>query len=93
MARVVWTSPALRSIWQVSDYLVDFNPTAAKQIADPLLAAGDSLEHFPHRGRLVRGTWMRELVGVNAYVIRYEIADDDVVILRVPHSARRPTQP
>ena len=62
-------------------------------MAAALFAAGDGLEHFPRRGRLVPGTRMRELVSVNPYIIRYEIVENDVVILRVRHSARRPTNP
>ena len=34
---------------------------------------------------------MRELVSVHPYIIRYRIAGDDVVILRVRHTSRRPT--
>ena len=58
-----------------------------------LLAAGDSLVNFPHRGRPVRGTDMRELVSISPYVIRYRITGETVVIRRVRHSARRPTRP
>jgi toxin ParE1/3/4 len=91
--RVVWTRTALRGVWRAYDYIVDFNPPAAVRMAEALLKAGDSLETFPHRGRLVRGTALRELVTVSPYIIRYRIAGDDVVILRVRHTARRPTNP
>ena len=91
--RVVWTRTALRGVWRAYDYIVDFNPQAAAHMADALFAAGDSLVNFPHRGRLVPNTTMRELVTVSPYIIRYRIAGDDVVILRVRHSARRPTNP
>jgi plasmid stabilization system protein ParE len=62
-------------------------------MADALFAAGDSLENFPHRGRPVPGTNSRELVSVCPYIIRYRVAGDDVVIQRVRHGARRPTNP
>jgi plasmid stabilization system protein ParE len=62
-------------------------------MAEALRAAGDSLANFPHRGRRVRGTSLRELVSVSPYIIRYRVAEDEVVILRVRHSARRPTRP
>jgi len=91
--RVVWTRTALRGIARAYDYLLQFNPGAAMQMADALRAAGDSLERFPHRGRLVRGTGMRELVSVSPYIIRYRVEGDEVRILRVRHSARRPTDP
>ena len=62
-------------------------------MAEALLAAGDSLVNYPFRGRPVPGTFLRELVTVSPYIIRYRIDGDEVVILRVRHSARRPTDP
>ncbi len=62
-------------------------------MAEALFAAGDSLEHFPQRGRLVPGTTSRELLSVSPYIIRYRITGNDVVIQRVRHSAQRPTNP
>lgn len=91
--RVVWTETALRGVWRAYDYLMDFNPRAAVHLAESLLAAGDSLVNFPHRGRPVRGTGMREIVTVSPYIIRYRIAGDAVIILRVRHSSRQPTLP
>jgi toxin ParE1/3/4 len=91
--QVVWTEPALDGITRSYDYIFAFNPRAAAHMAEALFAAGDSLVQFPHRGRPVRGTAMRELVSVSPYIIRYRIDGDTVVILRVRHSARRPTDP
>jgi plasmid stabilization system protein ParE len=83
--RIVWSPSALREIERATDYLMDFNPRAAKELAEGLVLAGDSLAHFPHRGRRVPNTDMRE---------RYRIVRDDVVrILRVRHISRRPTTP
>jgi toxin ParE1/3/4 len=78
-------------VWRAYDYIVDFNPQAAQRMADALFAAGDGLEHFPHRGRLVPGTASRELLSISPYIIRYRIAGNDVVIQRVRHGAQRPT--
>jgi toxin ParE1/3/4 len=57
------------------------------------MAAGNSLEHFLHRGRSVPRTDMRELVTAYPYVIRYRVVGDVVRILRVRHTSRRPTNP
>jgi toxin ParE1/3/4 len=91
--RVVWTRTALRGVWRAHDYIFDFNPQAAAHMAEALLTAGDGLVNFPHRGRPVHGTDMRELASISPYIIRYRIAGDTVVIRRVRHSARRPTTP
>ena len=91
--RVVWTETALQGVRRSFEYLMDFNPRAAIHLAESLLEAGDSLVNFPHRGRPVRGTGMRELVTVSPYIIRYRVTADTVIILRVRHSSRRPTRP
>jgi len=57
------------------------------------VAAGNSLAHFPQRGRSIRGTDMRELVSVRPYMIRYRVTGEAVIILRIRHAAQRPTDP
>jgi toxin ParE1/3/4 len=91
--RVVWTDPALDELERAHEYLLDFNPRAAARVAGTLRAAGDSLGHFPRRGRLVPGTGMRDLITAYDYAIRYQIIGDVVEILRVRHTSRRPTKP
>ncbi|MDV3458308.1 type II toxin-antitoxin system RelE/ParE family toxin [Sphingomonas sp. HF-S4] len=54
-----------------------------------MVAAGDSLEAFPNRGR-PGSHKRRELPSVPPYVIRYPVAGEDVMILTVKHGARRP---
>jgi toxin ParE1/3/4 len=90
---VVWTLAAARGIERAYDYIFDFNPRAAMHVAETLRAEGNSLENFPHRGCPVRGTDMRELVISYPYIIRYRVIGNDVVILRIRHTARRPTNP
>jgi plasmid stabilization system protein ParE len=60
--RVIWSPLALREIARATEYLNDFNPRAATRLAEGLLAASGSLEHFSHRGSLVAGTGLRELI-------------------------------
>jgi toxin ParE1/3/4 len=92
--RVIWSPSALREVARATDYLMDFNPAAAVRLAEGLLAAGDSLANFPHRGRRVSNTDMRELITDYPYIIRYRIVpDEEVRILRVRHTSRRPTNP
>ncbi len=91
--RVVWTATALRGVERAYEYLIEFNSRAAVHLAESLLEAGDSLVNFPHRGRPVRGTSMRELVTISPYIIRYRVETGRVIILRVRHSSRRPTRP
>ncbi len=89
---VVWSPLALRQLASIFDYLDELNPQAAAQVSASLIVAGDSLTSFPHRGRPVPRTEMRELVTTYPYVIRYRIVRDEVRILRVRHTARRLTK-
>jgi plasmid stabilization system protein ParE len=89
---VVWSPAALREVTKIFDYLVTFNPQAAARVFEALIAAGDSFAQFPFRGRLVPRSRMRELVSVYPYIMRYRVARDEIRILLVRHTARRPTK-
>jgi toxin ParE1/3/4 len=86
---VRWTQPALGDIAGVFAYIARDNEAAAIRVVDELMAAGAGLEFHPRLGRpgRVRGT--RELV-VGRYVLVYRVqAQDELVIVRVVHGARR----
>ena len=93
MNKVIWSRLALGHLRSIRAYIEQFNPRAAQELAAALIEAGNNLEHFPHRGRQVPGTDRRELVSVHPYIIRYRIVGSTVRILRVRHTARRPTNP
>ena len=93
MNEVVWSKSAIAQLRAIRTYIAQFNPRAAEQMARRLIAAGNGLQMFPHRGRPVPGTAMRELVTVPPYIVRYEITREAVHILRIRHSARQPTNP
>ena len=88
--RVIWTRAAARGIARGYDYLAGFNPRAAMRVAETLRDEGNGVMSFPHRGRPVPGTGMRELVTAYPYIIRYRAIRNDVVIPRVRHTSRRP---
>ncbi len=62
-------------------------------MAEQIIEAGNDLATFPHRGRRVPGTQLRESTIARPYIIRYRVEPNRVVILRVRHGARRPTRP
>jgi len=91
---VIWSPTAVAQLRAIRAYLAQFNPKAAEELAADLLATGNSAEIFPHRGRPVPGTEMRELTTKYPYIIRYRVMRDGTVrILRVRHTSRRPTNP
>ena len=67
MNKVVWSATALAHLRFIRAYIEQFNPRAAQALAEGLVAAGNSLVHFPHRGRIVPGTDARELVTAYPY--------------------------
>jgi len=88
LSQVHWTISALADLREIRRYIEEFNPSAAREVAQRLLDAGNSLVTLPHRGRPATDN-VRELTTVSPYVIRYEIRDDEVHILRVRHGMRR----
>jgi addiction module RelE/StbE family toxin len=91
---VIWSPTAVAQLRAIRAYVAQFNPKAAEELAADLIAAGNSAENFPHRGRPVPGTEMRELTTKYPYIIRYRVLrDGSVRILRVRHTSRRPTTP
>lgn len=90
---VVWTDVAIDNLQAIANYIEQFNPRAARDLANALVAAGNSLLTFSRRDRSVSDAEMRELVTVCHYILRYEINGDEVVVLRFLHTSRRPTDP
>ena len=86
--RVVWSVPALRDLGRHTRYIADFNPRAAAQMADELLAAANNLAMFPSRGRPTQHRHTREFVAIWPYVLIYRVTDQVVEILRVWHGAQ-----
>jgi len=76
----------------IYDYLAEFNPRAAAEVFTKLIETGDSLDQLPHRGRKVGKSDLREIVTSYPYIIRYRVTRDAVRILRVRHTARRPSR-
>ena len=88
MVRVTWSDSAIDRVEQIRRYLEDHDPVAAERVASRLRSAGQSLDHFPNRGRSGRGG-TRELPSVPPYVIIYAVGEDEVVILDVKHGRQR----
>ena len=90
MTGVYWSRSALLDLQRIHDYIALFNPRAGRMMADRLIAEANRLVNFPHRGRSVSGTPIRESTLVYPYVIRYRVVGDTVFILRVRHGRQQP---
>lgn len=89
MWRIDWSDEALDNLEEITGYVRDFSPAAAARIEFTIVAAADSLETMPNRGR-ASGPNCRELTVVPPYLIRSVVVSDVVRILSVRHAARRP---
>lgn len=89
MVRVIWLPEAIASLELIRTYVHQFDPVAAERLGQRLFDAGQSLAHFPNRGRPASGG-RREIVTVPPYLLRYAVVNDVVYVTEVRHSARQP---
>ena len=89
MRRLIWSADALEDLRAIRSYIEGASPPAASRVAAALVESTSSLVAFPNRGRPVR-SGVRELTTVPPYVIRYAVLSDEIRIVFIRHSARRP---
>lgn len=87
---VRWTDNAMDGLIRVHAFLAEKDIDVAQRAMDAIEAGADILTYFPYAGRLKDGfdTENRELLisfGASGYVLFYEVAGDDVLILAVKH--------
>jgi toxin ParE1/3/4 len=85
--RLIWLEEAVQDIARLRQFLEPNNPRAAALAASCILDGVRMLERYPESGAPM-GDGRRELFlpfGNSAYVLRYRLDGDAVVILRVWH--------
>lgn len=87
--KIVVSQAALADLARLHAFLAERNPTAAERAIAALIAAAQSLDTFPERGRPF-GAHMRELIvpfGRSNYVMRYAYRKDadEIVVIRIWH--------
>ncbi|MFT4253672.1 MAG: type II toxin-antitoxin system RelE/ParE family toxin [Caulobacter sp.] len=87
--QVTVSSLALDQLEEACAYIHEQGaPLAAQRMAARFLAAIETLERHPERGRPVsRG--LRELLILRPYLIRYRIRANMVEVIRIRHAARK----
>jgi plasmid stabilization system protein ParE len=88
--KLIVSQAAAADLARLHDFLVDKSPQAAARAAAALLAAVQSLETFPERGRPSGAGTLRELIvpfGQSNYVVRYayRAEADEIVVIRLWH--------
>jgi plasmid stabilization system protein ParE len=87
--RVIWSVRSQRDIEGIHAYIAQVAPLAAKRFASRLVAAVESLNDQPHRGRVLYGE-VREMLAITPYVVRYRVNGRAVQIIRIKHGAQDP---
>ena len=91
---VRYTRRALAQIDDVLSYVKDRSPQGATHLRDRILAIVSLLQERPFAGRATSRPNIRRLPTTPyPYLIDYRIGEDEIVIMRFRHSARRPVNP
>ena len=83
-----WSREAREDVDRLADFVASYDPARADQIERELSQAPKSLMMFPRRGPRLDVFDPREIreYRVGSYVLRYELTDADIVVLRFFHA-------
>jgi len=88
--KLVWLPQAGDDIQRLFDFLLERDALAARRMLAKIREGAETLSEHPQAGkRMDEETERRELFvpfGVGAYVLRYRLQADRVVVIRVWHS-------
>lgn len=88
--RLRWLPEAWEDIQRLFEFLVDESPLAAERVVGLIDGGANRLLELPEIGRpMDDGSQRREIYlpfGANAYVLRYRLDGNIVVVIRVWHS-------
>lgn len=89
MRQLVWLPEAKTDIERLYGFLMDKNPAVAERAIRLIQQGAERLLDFPELGQPMQDdTERRELFlpfGAGAYVLRYRLYEDELVIIRVWH--------
>jgi len=91
---VIYAPRALRDLESIANYLVERNPAGAANVLAAIKSSIDTLSFFPLIGRLVDDAGHRRVPVLRyPYVIFYRTTGDELLILHIRHTSRRPIDP
>ena len=86
---LVWSAAARADLIRLHAFILPHNPRAAKQSAKKILKATRLILDNPAIGTAIEGRQDYELFtpfGQNVYILRYQIIEQKIVILKIWHS-------
>lgn len=85
-----WLPATVQDIERLYEFLLEKDPGAAARAMEIILSGAQDLEAMPEMGRPMNDdTGRRELflpIGAGAYVLRYRLDGEAVVMIRIWHS-------
>lgn len=91
---VRYTRRALAQIDAALTYIEAQSPQGAAHVRDRIIALVSLLQEQPYAGRATSRRNVRRLpANPYPYLIDYRVGENEIVILRFRHSARRPLYP
>lgn len=86
--RIVWSSAAWGDLDRLHAFLADYDFDVADATVEKLARAPERLLDFPRRGVRLSEFSPREVreFRVGSYLLRYELRDQDIFVLRLFHS-------
>ena len=86
---LIWSATARSDLIRLREFIQPHNSRAAKKSSDKILKAAKLILDNPAIGKPIEGRQDYELVtpfGQNSYILRYQIIEQNIVILKVWHS-------
>lgn len=91
---VVYAPRALRDLDAIAAYLSERNPDAVARVLGAIKSSVDTLNFFPQIGRILNNAGHRRVPVLRyPYVVFYRIANEELLILHIRHTSRRPIAP
>ena len=90
MAKVIWTEPALKDLYDIIQHIAEDSPIYAEKFGTKVVEAPRRLERFPYCGRIVpefKDKNIRELI-YGSYRIIYTIQKNICYVAAIIHGSR-----
>ncbi|WP_188054304.1 type II toxin-antitoxin system RelE/ParE family toxin [Sphingosinithalassobacter sp. CS137] len=85
--KLIWRPEARRSLLDITDYIAERNPSAARRLRDAILRTADRLPDHPYLHRPGRVPGTREAV-IHPTTILVDRVGESIEILAVLHTRR-----
>ena len=87
---VRWSNPSRQDLKQIHDFIAKDSTYYARKVVSAIVEKSDSLDIFPHMGRIVperNEEKIRELL-IYSYRMIYQINSENIEILTLVHSKK-----